>query len=250
MRLKLAGALALAVFILTLPRFAEAGSVQMGFLSDSSSFDDLRCGENVQLSSPGGESSCGRAKYGECSDCNSLVVVNRTDAPVKLHIKIIGTGFAQPCTGGAFGFGGNCPSGKSIRLGFENDCGNSLGPGKICTQPVEFCPEQAGESRGEVRVSVTAGAEPSKLTVFDVAGFGDYTPELAAADEARRSQLDALMKIPFVAKVELDTANHDIAINVEVTEDDKIDQIRRLVPPKIEGYRTEVTTYIPVGCGL
>jgi len=99
-------------------------------------------------------------------------------------------------------------------------------------------------------VSATAGSGSPHLEVFKLVGSGDYPPELAAADEARRAHLDELMKIPYVAKVELDTRNDDLAINVEVTEDDKIEQVRRLVPPKIEGYRTEVTTYIPIGCAL
>lgn len=143
-----------------------------------------------------------------------------------------------------------CPSGVSINVGSIDDCGDSLQPGKRCTLQIEFCPTQSGESHGEVRVSITAGSAKPQLEVFNLVGSGDYTPELAAADEARRSHLDEMMKILYVKKVELDTTNNDIAINVEVTEDDKIDQVRRLVPPKIGGYRTEVTTYSPVGCGL
>ncbi len=141
-----------------------------------------------------------------------------------------------------------CPSGVSVSVGSLDECGDSLQPGKSCTLPIEFCPEQSGESHGEVRVTAASGSDQSHLEVFNLAGSGDYTPELAAADEARRSQLDVLMKILYVKKVELDTTSNDIAINVEVTEDDKIDQVRRLVPPKIEGYRTEVTTYSPIAC--
>ncbi|MHB8380843.1 MAG: hypothetical protein ACYDC3_00680 [Candidatus Binataceae bacterium] len=123
-------------------------------------------------------------------------------------------------------------------------------PGNGASSQSSSAPGKSGESSGEARVSVTAGSDPPKLTVFKLAGSGDYTPELVAADEARRSQLDQLMKIPYVQKVELDTRSNDTAIDVEVTEDDKIEQVRRLVPPKIEGYRTEVTTYISAGCAI
>jgi len=249
MRLKLAQTLALATLLAILSGVAVAGSVQVGLLG-SSSYDDLICGVDVPLSAPNGPTSCGSAKFANCSDCQDVAVRNQSKSPVKMHIKIIGAGFAQPCRGGAFGGFMKCASGKSVTIGSGDDCGDSLDPGKSCTQSIEFCPDKAGESQGEVRVSVTARSAPPKLTVFYFSGSGDYPPELAAADEARRGQLERLMKIPYVAKVELDTENHDIAINVEVTEDDKIEQVRRVVAPKIGGYRTEVTTYSPVGCGL
>jgi hypothetical protein len=73
---------------------------------------------------------------------------------------------------------------------------------------------------------------------------------LQAADEARRRHLDELMKIPHVAKVDLDPKGHDIFINLEVEQDASLDKVRRAAPPKIEGYDVEVTTYIPVGWAL
>ncbi|HUY27420.1 MAG TPA: hypothetical protein VMV27_08375 [Candidatus Binataceae bacterium] len=250
MHLKLGTTLALAGLFAISPGIAAGGSVQTGMLSSSNSIN-WACGEDAHLSAPNSETSCGSAKFGKCSDCDDLAIRNQSGSPVKLHIKIIGSGFAQPCAGGgAYGYGyEKCASGTSIRVGDGNPCGDSLKPGQSCRQSIEFCPAQAGESHGEVRVSVTTGSGSPHLQVFKLVGSGDYPPELAAADQARRSQLDELMKIPYVAKVELDTENDDLAINVEVTEDDKIEQVRRLVPPKIEGYRTEVTTYSPVGCG-
>ncbi|MGH7778330.1 MAG: hypothetical protein ACREQR_00670 [Candidatus Binataceae bacterium] len=234
-----------------MPEVARAGSVQIGLL-DPSKYDNWMCGEDVPLSPPSGELSCGSAKFGKCSDCPELAVRNRSNVPQKLKIKILGAGFAQPCGGGGHYAYGNvkCASGTRVSSGFGTDCGDLLAPGEGCTQPVEFCPQKAWESRGEVRVTVTAGTDKPHVEVFNLVGSGNYSPELAKADAARRSQLEELMKIPYVEKVELDTANHDLAINVEVTEDDKIEQVRRLVAPKIEGYRTEVTTYISVGCGL
>jgi hypothetical protein len=248
MNSKIVQTIALAVLVAVLPGIAAAGSVQIGMLSSSKS-DDWICGEDVPLSAPNSQSSCESAKFGECTDCDELAVKNQSDVTVKLSIKIIGSGFKRPCSGAVFGFM-RCPSGASVRISTLDECGGSLEPGKSCTLPIEFCPEQAGDSHGEVRVTATSGSAQSHLEVFNLASFGDYPPELAAADEARRSHLDELMKILYVKKVELDTKNNDIAINVEVTEDDKIDQVRRLVPPKIDGYRTEVSTYSAVGCGL
>lgn len=63
----------------------------------------------------------------------------------------------------------------------------------------------------------------------------------------RRRHLDELMKIPHVDKVDLDPRDHDIFINVEVEEDASLDKVRRVLPPKIEGYEVEVTRYIEEG---
>jgi hypothetical protein len=248
MHLKVGRTIALVAIVAILPGIAAGGAVQIGMLSSAKS-DDWICGENVPLSAPNSQSSCESAKFGECSECGVLAARNQSNVPVKLSIKIVGSGFAQPCSPGAvIGFQ-KCASGASVRVGTLDKCGNGfLQPGQGRTLGVAFCPDRAGVSHGEVRVSVTESSGKPNLEVFNLAGFGDYTPELAAADEARRSQLDELMKIPYVQKVELDTKSSDTAINVEVTEDDKIEQVRRLVPPKIDGYRTEVTTYISVGC--
>ncbi|HUY39838.1 MAG TPA: hypothetical protein VMV13_13465 [Candidatus Binataceae bacterium] len=56
------------------------------------------------------------------------------------------------------------------------------------------------------------------------------------------------MKLAYVKKVELDRKSDGIAINIEVTEDERIGQVRSLIPPKIGGYETEVTTYSPISC--
>jgi hypothetical protein len=96
---------------------------------------------------------------------------------------------------------------------------------------------------------VSAGAGQHQVASFPLTGSGEYTPELAAGDKAMRRHLGELTSVPHVAKVELDNTGGDIAIDVEVTDADKIDQVRRIVPPEIEGYRTEVTTYEEVGCG-
>ena len=54
-----------------------------------------------------------------------------------------------------------------------------------------------------------------------------------------------LAKITHVASVELDNDDQDeIKIDVTVMDEDDIEDVRRQVPPKIEGYDTEVTQYV------
>ena len=54
-----------------------------------------------------------------------------------------------------------------------------------------------------------------------------------------------LAKIPHVASVELDKDDRDGSkIDVTVMDGDDIEDVRRQVPPKIEGYDTEVTQYV------
>jgi hypothetical protein len=239
------------VALLSIPTgFAFAGPGQIGLL-DSSRYDDSKCIGAVLLPAPGSQSSCGSAKFGKCSSCDRLLIRNQSDAPVKLAIKITGPGFQREQSGGAIGAFMQCPSGASIAWhSGEDECGSSLEAKASCLLPIEFCPEQAGAVHGQVRASVTAGAGQPQVMRFPLVGNGDYSPDLAAADEALRRHLGELMKILYVSKVVLDDTGGDIAINVEVTRDDKIAQVRRSVPPKIEGYRTEVTTYSEVGYGL
>jgi hypothetical protein len=244
---KIRNTIALAALLAILRGIAAAGPVQIGMLSSSRS-DDWLCGAEVLLSAPNSKSWCENAKFGECSECGVLAVRNQSTVPVKLSIKTIGSGFAQPCSPGAIGGFMKCDSGESVPIGNMNECGGSLEPGKRCTLPIEFCPEHAGKSHGEVRVSASSGSGQHDLEIFSLAGTADYPPDLAAADEAMRSRLGALMKLAYVKKVELDRESGGIAINIEVTEDERIGQVRSLIPPKIGGYRTEVTTYSPIFC--
>ena len=107
-----------------------------------------------------------------------------------------------------------------------------------------------------MKVRIEGGKQ--QTATFKLIGDAIYSPELRAADEARRRHLDELMKIPHVAKVDLDPKDRDIFINVEVEQAPtggdatkvRIDEVRRAVPPKIEGYDVEVTEYRPVAYGL
>lgn len=83
-----------------------------------------------------------------------------------------------------------------------------------------------------------------QVRVCRIEGTSDYSPELQAAEEVRERHEAELKKIPHVASVELD--NNDltgIKINVTVKDEDDIDDVRKQVPPKIEGYDTEVTQF-------
>ena len=106
---------------------------------------------------------------------------------------------------------------------------------------VTFWPRTGEVQRATIRVTVEQGSR-STTRSLKVEGTSDYPPELRAAEEVRQRHAAELKKIPRVAGVQLD--NQDgIKINVIVTDEDDIAAVRRLVPPKIEGYETEVTRY-------
>jgi hypothetical protein len=123
----------------------------------------------------------------------------------------------------------------------------SLQPGERCYAPVEFWP-RTGEARHTTIHVTVKSAEGSATTSFKVLRTSDYPPELQAAEEVRQRHAAELHKIPHVASVELDDKD-GIRINVTVnapTEeslDSEIEEVRKQVPPKIEGYDTEVTQY-------
>jgi hypothetical protein len=226
-----------------------AGPVQIQ-LFDSSKYDDWICGTIGPPTLPGNQGSCGSAKFGKCSDCPGLLIQNNSHAPVKLAIKIVGPGFQEQCAAGAFVGIMRCPSGASVRVfGDQNGCGNLLKAGESCiVSALEFCPQQAGAVQGEAMAFVSTASGQHQVVSFPLLGSGDYTPALAAADAAMRRHLAELLSVPHVRKVELNNAKGDIAIDVEVTDPDKIDQVRRAVQPEIGGYRTEVTVYDEVFC--
>jgi hypothetical protein len=243
-------ALAIIAAVAVSSRLAFAGPVQIK-LFDSSRYNDWICGAGGPPTLPGSQASCGSAKFGKCSDCQGMLIQNRSHSPVKLAIQITGPGFGRKCTGAVIGFT-QCSSGKNLGwVSGTKDCGASLDPGKSCLLPsVEFCPRQAGPARGAMLVSVSDSSGAHRELRFPLVGSGDYAPELAAADQAIHRHLDELMKIPHVANVKIDNSDNEIVIDVEVTQGHPIDPVRRAVPPEIGGYWTEVTTYIPVGCGL
>ena len=66
----------------------------------------------------------------------------------------------------------------------------------------------------------------------------------------RVRHLAELMKVPNVRGVVLDDSDHRLVIEVQVSSDRDIGQVRKKVPLQLEGYRTEITTYMPVDYAL
>ncbi|MGH7841040.1 MAG: hypothetical protein ACREQT_05895, partial [Candidatus Binataceae bacterium] len=77
------------------------------------------------------------------------------------------------------------------------------------------------------------------------------------AEDVRKRHLAELMAIPKVHRISLDQSDDQILIDVEVEQNadgsktpDDIEEVRRQVPPTIEGYEVEVTEYVPVEYAL
>jgi hypothetical protein len=230
----------------------NAGTVHVGILKDSDGHK-FECDGTIPVENRNSDSRCESAKFDKCSSCNSVAVTNNSGAPIDVEIAVSGAGFSEAHEGGASFYGdiAECdgPNGPEERhFSGPNPCDHLL-PGKSCSTDLEFCPEQSGSSQGQVKVTVRGAGTP-QTTTFGLVATANYSPELQAADEARRRHLAELMKIPHVVKVELDPKGDDIFINVEVEQGKSRDQVRRAAPPKIEGYDVEVTTYIEVGYGL
>jgi hypothetical protein len=166
-----------------------------------------------------------------------------------VELNFNGAGFSEEDESG-FNFAGVCDGPTAERQSFSKPVScNHLLSGKSCVVRMSFCPDRSGTSRGQLKVVAIASGKP-QTTTFDLLGDAIYSPELRAADEARRRHLDELKKIPHVADVVLDPKDHDIFIDVEVDEDGSLDKVRRAAPPKIEGYEVEVTRYIERSVGL
>jgi hypothetical protein len=84
---------------------------------------------------------------------------------------------------------------------------------------------------------------------YELTATADYPPDLAAADRVRKAHFDELMRISHIARVSLDDSADDIAIDVEVAHDEDIAAVERQVPPRLDGYRVEVTRKIEEGWG-
>lgn len=242
--MKITSRLALAsTLLLMLASPLNAGTVQVGLLN-SSQYSKWLCDPSMPPPAAPPESKCKSAKFQECSDsCGTIGITNGSDAPVDVKVAFSGAGFSEKDTSGV-GFFGSCLGPDGQERGYSNpDSCDHLLPGKHCAAVINFCPQQSGTSRGQVKATITEGGK-SRTTVFDLVADANYSPELQAADEARRRHLDELMKIPHVESVTLDPKDDDdldIFINVEVDDDGSVDKVRRAAPPKIEGYEVEVT---------
>jgi hypothetical protein len=241
--MKITSALALAAAVpLVLATTLNAGTVQVGLLSDSD-YQKWRCDPSMAPAKPPVESRCPNAKFRECSSCDTVVVTNNSDAPVDVKIDVSGAGFSQRAESAQFFQPRErCdgPNGGEERpMSNSPSCG-LLPPATSCKEAIDFCPEQSGTSHGRVRVITSEGGRP-QIANLELIGDGIYTPELQAADEARRRHLDELMKIPQVTRVELDPSGADIFIDLRVEGGASLDEVRRAAPAKIEDYQVEVT---------
>ncbi|MGO9449556.1 MAG: hypothetical protein ACLQDV_00715 [Candidatus Binataceae bacterium] len=216
--------------------FALAGSVEIGFVDDAG-LEQWTAGGPAEI--PTGETACTPAKFGETSECRTVVVFNHSSQAITLRFTSSNSEFSTGVHGGFAMFGPGPPPCSALNVN------EHLEPGGRCYEPVEFWP-RTGEARyGTIRVIVES-SNGTASTYFKVKGTSDYPPELQAAEEVRERHENELKKIPQVASVELD--NEDgIKIDVTVKDADDIEAVRRLVPPKIEGYETEVTQYIEHG---
>src|SRR5882762_9753472 len=159
-----------------------AGVIQVGILK-ASDYDKWLCDASITLASDSAVARCASAKFQGCSpSCDAIVVTNNSNAPVEIELEFSGAGFSAEQSGGMFLFGSpnNCPNGAEKRpsLLFPDSCGK-LAPGQSCKQNIEFCPEQSGSSRGQVKVITRDGTKP-RTTTFDLVGDAIYSPELRA----------------------------------------------------------------------
>jgi hypothetical protein len=221
---------------------ANAGGIQIRLLTD----DDLtnwNCGAPLPSASAQAKPECGLAKYGETSSCPSVAITNDSADEVKVELQVSGSGFEQPPNRWAamYSFGGPPCNRRDI-----DRCSDGLTPGHSCYQNIDFAPRDSGVSTGHIEVRVTGSGEAITRS-YDISAVAEYPPELAAADQVRKAHLDELMRISHVARVSLDDSDDDIAIDVEVAHDGDIAKVERQVPPRLDGYRVEVTRKIEEG---
>lgn len=183
------------------------------------------------------------------------MISNHSDEVVTPDIEVGGLGFRgegvasiSPVTL----MGMACQAGPGRKGGFATNSCYNLAPGQNCVTSIEFCPEQAGTTEAQLKVTAGTGAAV-KIKSFALIGKADYTPALIAADEVRKRHLAELLKIPKVPWVALAQSHGKILIDVQVEQNDDggktpddVKQVQRQVPNKIEGYDVEVTEFIPI----
>jgi hypothetical protein len=199
---------------------------------------------------PTGETACTPAKFDKMSDCWTVVIFNGSSQEVKLEFATSGEPFVIPPHRGM----GMIGPGPLL-------CYKHLEPGESCFQDVAFWPRTGEVYHGTIRVTASS-SNGSTTRTFRVKGTSDYPPDLQAAEQVRQRHEAELKAIPHVASVELDNDDLEgrdegrvsptahglgIKINVTVMNQDGIEAVHKLVPPKIEGYDTEVTDYTPRG---
>jgi hypothetical protein len=215
---------------------ASAGSVEIAYVDDAG-LDRWLAGGPAKV--PTGETACKPAKFDESSPCGNIVISNHSSQGTTVSFKTGSEEFWTGSPGAVFVFGG--PGHVPLPCSAMNVRGN-LKPGESCFEHVDFWPWTGDVSHGTIHVVVKSG-DSSTGTDFKFIGTSHYPPELQAAEEVRQRHEAELKKISHVETVELD--DHDgIKINVTVTDEDDIEDVRRQVLPKIEGYDTEVTQHV------
>jgi len=212
---------------------ALAGSVDIGFV-DKAGLNRWMAGGAATV--PTGETACKPAKFKKTSACPTIVIFNHSSHAVTLSFTSDSEDFSVGVHGLLKLAHGPQPCYQGINW--------RLQPGRRCFAPVEFWPRTGEVHHATIHVSAPSSSGSTSAS-FKVKGTSDYPPELQAAEEARQRHARELMKIPHVASVELDDKD-GIKIDVTVKDWDLnyIEEVRRQVPPKIEGYDTEVTQYV------
>jgi hypothetical protein len=241
-------AVILVFTLVAISRCASAGStelaasVQVG-LVEQATLPRWMAGGAADF--PSGETACIPAKFEQTSKCGTVVIANNSAHPMTLKFA---SDDSENFSVGEHQLLGNASGPQPC---YESQ---SLQPGERCYAPVEFWP-RTGEARHTTIRVIVSSPEGSATTSFKVLGTSDYPPELQAAEEVRQRHAAELRKIPHVASVELDDKD-GIKINVTVDAptaeilEDEIEEVRRQVPPKVEGYDTEVTQYVHHGYAL
>jgi hypothetical protein len=218
---------------------ASAGSVDIGYVDDAG-LERWLAGGPAEL--PTGEVACQPAKFDETSSCGNLLISNHSSQAITASFKTSGEEFSTGMHG-AVGVGTFSPVHDPLPCSAINVSGH-LEPGESCYEQVEFWPRTGDVSHGTIHVIVASGSR-SNTTDFKFRGTSDYPPELQKAEEVRQRHQAQLMRLPHVGSVELDNDDKDaIKIDLTVMDEDDIEDVRRQVPPKIEGYDTEVTQYV------
>jgi hypothetical protein len=219
-----------------------AGSVDIGYVDDAG-LDRWLAGGPAKV--PSREVACKPAKFREDSSCGNLVISNHSSQTITFTITPADEEFWARLPG-AFEFGEDRIPLPCSAMNYRGQ----LQPGQRCFEQVRFWPRTGDVSHGTIHVIVESGSG-STTTDFKFRGTSDYPPELQKAEEVRQRHEAELKKLPHVTSVELDNDDKD-GIKIDVTVDDTdgittkqdIEAVRRQVPPKIEGYYTEVTQYV------
>jgi hypothetical protein len=224
--------IAVALFCYTA---ASAGSIEVGYVDDAG-LDRWLAGGPAKV--PTGETVCKPAKFDESSRCGNIVISNHSSQAITVSFT---PGSEEFWTGLPGAFGAFVVGHERLPCSFTNVHG-FLRPGESCFQRVDFWPWNGDAYHGTIHVVVKSG-DSSTGTDFKFIGTSHYPPELQAAEEVRQRHEAELKKISHVETVELDDQD-GIKIDVTVTEEDEIEDVRRQVLPKIEGYDTEVTQHV------